>query len=133
MPWGGGAPNYSIKESEQVACYSGATRLLSAMGERRGEYVCLPVVYDSWPALTEDLKSLARKEVQGLHALEQVLAKNDRWGGIHLPLGLLRSVLDGGEVCTREYFSNVQLPWMAKTALAAEQLFRDTNYKLQVP
>lgn len=102
------------------------------MGEPRGVFVRLPVLYDSWPAVRDDLRSLANRDVQGLHALEEVLAKHDRWGSIHLPLSLLRSVLDSREICTREDFSNVQLPWMAKVALAAEHLFRDSNYKLQV-
>jgi hypothetical protein len=94
--------------------------------------VRLPVLYDSWPSLREDLKSLASKEAQGIRPLEELLTRHDKWGGIRLPLGLLSGVLDGGEVCTRQHFRDVQLPWLAETALAVENLFRDSSCKLQV-
>ncbi len=96
------------------------------------EFVRLPVLYVSWPQLRDDLKSLASKETRGLDALEEVLGENDKWGNIHLPLGLLRSVLGMEKICTMEHFYDVLLPWLAQTALQAEQLFKDSEYKLQV-
>ncbi len=96
------------------------------------KFVLLPVLYDSWPHLRDDLKSLAGKTIRGLDALEEVLVKNDRSGNIHLPLTLLRSALNREQVCTLGHFCDVLLPWMACTALNVEHLFRDSEYKLKV-
>ena len=93
--------------------------------------VRLPSLYESWPHLSEDLKSLADKRLQGLDALESVLARHDRWGNIRLPLTLLKSALEGGFVCTVEHFSSDLLPWMAKTARQVERLFKESGCTLE--
>ena len=102
------------------------------MEEPREEFVRLPVLYDHWPQLRTDLKALASKEISGADALEEVLQRNDRWENIHLPLTLLKGVLDDGKIFTEDHFYGVHLPWMAQKALQVEDLFQESEYKLKV-
>ena len=104
--------------------------------EQSRKFVRLPILYDSWPQLKGDLSLLASEDIRGIVAFEEVLQRNDRWAKIQLPMTLLRGALkatveDGG-VCTLEHFSSILMPWIAKTALQVEQLFKDCGYKLQV-
>lgn len=97
------------------------------------EFVRLPVLYDSWSQLKDNLSMLASEDIRGIVAFEEVLQRNDRWENIQLPMSLLRGVLkEEGGVCTLEHFSSILMPWIAKTALQVEQLFKDFGYKLQV-
>ena len=98
------------------------------------EFISLPVLYESWPQLRESLKSLANSESRSVEALEELLAKNNKWGNVHLPLSLLRNLLDKEEqpFCTTRHFCDVLLPWMANSALKVEHLFKDAQYKIKV-
>lgn len=100
---------------------------------RERKFVRLPVLYDTWPQLKDDLNLLASKDIRGIVGFEEVLQRNDRWENVQLPMTLLRNVLkEEGKVCTLEHFCNVLMPWIAKTALQVEDLFKDSGYKLQV-
>lgn len=92
----------------------------------------LPVLYDTWPQLRDSLSLLASKDIQGFLAFEEVLQRNDRWENVQLPLALLKDVLQEGVISTLNHFCSVQVPWIAKTALQVEDLFKDSGYMLQV-
>lgn len=96
------------------------------------EFVYLPATYESWPNLRADLKALASKERKGIGALEEVLERNDRWGGARPPMSLLRHVLKEGKVVSGEHFCEILLPWLAKKALQVEDLFSNSEYKIKV-
>lgn len=105
---------------------------LMAVPEERRDFISLPVLYDTWPKLRSDLNLLANRSIQGVEGLEEVLQRNDRWDNVEVPMALLRKALKQEEVCTLGHFCKVLLPWIAKTALHIEDLFKDAEYKVQV-
>ena len=87
--------------------------------------ISLPVLYESWPRVRDDLKAIADKTATGLDALKQLLEKND---GDNVTLSQLGQVTaDSGE-----HFCDVQLPWLASKALQVEELFKQSEHKIQV-
>lgn len=96
--------------------------------EQQKDFICLPSLYDTWPRLKGDLHAIATKEAKGLEALEEVLERNGYPGGV----SLLRNVLKKEDHFTTDHFCAVQLPWLAQKALQIEDLFKCSEFKLQV-
>lgn len=101
--------------------------------QKSQEFILLPVAYENWSSLKDDLDVLASKKTKGLDVLEEILCKYDQWENVHVPLGLLRDVLKKGDHgFTEEHFCGVLLPWLAQKALEVNDLFKDHKIRVRV-
>lgn len=88
--------------------------------------ISLPHTHKLWPVMKEKLQKLAEKRELGPDALAGVILASPEWGLDKPPmLSVLKKVLGKGDHYTVESFSEDILPYIAKRALAVEELFSD--------
>ena len=88
--------------------------------------ISLPHTHKLWPVVKEKLQTVADKRELGPDALAGVILVSPEWGLDKPPvLSVLKKVLSKGDYYTVESFSEDILPYIAKRALAVEELFAD--------
>ena len=97
------------------------------------ETISLPHSHKEWPLVKEKLQRLADKSICGPDALASVVQVSPEWGLDKPPmLNVLRKVLGAGDYYTVESFSEDLLPYIAKRALAVEELFPTKDIPVSV-